>query len=297
MSIRIRDAHPDDKEAILAFAQHTRIWGDYVPRALEESPADDDGVLRVAEDEQGVVAALQHYRPLDATQVWLSGLRVRPDKQAQGLGRMLLQDAIRMARSERMLTLRYASEVTNDAIQRLSQEFNLRPRGTWLNFERNMDAAACAVGRTKGTLGETVAVLTPRDRLRALSLLHAAGRTLYVRDWAWRTLDDQALSRLIKEQRSYLVRSGVGGWSLAIATEHAGTEIEATVYGTDAACALALLEHLERLACSTHDGVRITVHLPQESNAAGLMASMVRRGEWRPIMEHALRVWELDLTV
>ena len=160
-----------------------------------------------------------------------------------------------------------------------------------------MDAAACAVGRSKGTLGEAVTVLGPRDRLRAISLMHAAGRSLYVEDWAWRFLDDQALSRLIKEQHSYLARSGMGGWSVALAAGEDAAEMEVTLYGTDAACALALLEHLQRLACNTHDGARLTVHVPQDSNAAGLMASLVRRGEWHPLMEHALRVWELDLTV
>ena len=120
---------------------------------------------------------------------------------------------------------------------------------------------------------------------------------MYVEDWAWRALDDQSLSHFIKDERGYLARSGMGGWSLALAAGSTGAAMEVTIYGTDAACALALLEHLQRLACNTDDGVRITVHLPQDSPAAGLIASLVRRGEWRPIMEHALRIWELDLTV
>ena len=128
MPIVIRDARPEDKESILAFTQHTWSWGDDVPRALDDWLGDEHGVLRVAEDEHGSVTAIQHYQPLDTTQVWLSGLRVHPDHQGRGLARALLEDAIRMARSERMLTLRYASEVTNEAIQRLSQEFDAAPR-------------------------------------------------------------------------------------------------------------------------------------------------------------------------
>lgn len=296
MSIKIRDARPDDKDAILALTRDIRTWGDHVQDSLDEWLTGDRGVLRVAEDTEGAVLAVQHYLPLDATQVWLSGLRVRRDMEGKGVAGSLLDDAIRMARAERMLVLRYAGEVTNEAIQRMGQERGLRPRETWLNFEREMDAAACAVGRSKGTLGETVTLLGPRDRLRALSLLHASGRTLYVEEWAWRALDDSAFSRLIKDQRCYLARSGVGGWSLALATGDTRTAMEVTIYGSDAACALALLEHLQRVACTTHDGVDLTVHLAQESSTAGLMASLVRRGEWRPILEHALRVWELDLT-
>jgi GNAT superfamily N-acetyltransferase len=297
MSIRIRDARPEDKDAIRAFTQDNRNWGDYVAGELDGWLKVNDGVLRVVEDDTGRIVAIQHYQTLNGTQVWLSGLRVRPDRRGQGLARALLDDAIRMARSERVLTLRYASEAVNDTMQRLSQEYHLRPRGTWLSFERRMDADACAIGRSRGTLDETVTPLGPRDRLRALSLLHTTGRTLYVQDWTWRSIDDHALSELIRDQRGYIVRSGMGGWSLALVGKQAEAEIEVTLYGTDAACALALLEHLQRMACATHDGVLMSVHAPQDSPAAGLLASLVGRGEWHPKTEQPLRVWELDLIV
>ena len=294
-SITLRDARSEDADVLCASAVSGRPPLDH-PAAATPHGAHDDGVLRVAVTHEGRVVGSQHYRHLDSTQGWLSGLRVDPEFRRQGVAGMLLADAIRMAQSERLLTLRYAGDATTEAVHRLSQAHHARPRGTWLSFERTLDASACEIGRAKHSLGQAATTLGQGDRLRALSLVHASGRSLYAENWAWRTLDAAAIASLIQDGHAFLARSGVGGWSLALLATHPEGEMEATLYGTDPVCAQAVLDHLKRTACASAEGADIIVHVPQDSPAAGLLGSLARRGEWRPVTDHALRVWEIELT-
>ncbi len=286
---------PEDRGAVLAFSQHTWPWGDYVPDSLDAWISDPETLLRVAVASGERVVALQRYECLNERECWLSSLRVHTQYRGMGIAALLLEDAIATAQAQGIRTLRYATEVANDAIQRLSQDHQLRPRGTWLSFQRRLDAAACEIGRGRRSLGETTSALGSEDRQRILSLLHAAGHTLYVVDWVWRDLDDTALSRLIEAKGVLFSRSGVGGWGLALVSRDSREAIEATLYGADAVCTNALLDHLQRQACESHVGAEMLIHVPQDSSAAGILAGLTRRGDWHSVLEHPLRIWELDL--
>jgi GNAT superfamily N-acetyltransferase len=296
-SITLRDARSEDADVLDAFATSARLPGDHPGVAARDSRTHDEGVVRVAVTAEDRVVGALHYRHLDSTQGWLSGMRVHPEFRRQGIAGMLLADAVRMAQSERLLTLRYSGDAMNEAVHRLSQAHHARPRGTWVSFERTLDASACELGRAKPSLGQAATVLGQGDRLRALSLVHASGRSLYAESWAWRSLDAAAIASLIQDGHAFFARSGVGGWSLALLATHPESEMEATLYGTDPVCAQAVLDHLKRTACASADGVDIIVHVPQDSPASGLLGSLARRGEWRPVTEHALRVWEIELTL
>jgi len=273
-----------------------RSAADHPGVASPRGQTHDDGVMRVAVTPEDRVVGAQYHRRLDSTQGWISDLRVDPEFRRRGIAEMLLDDAIRMAQSERLLTLRYAADATNEAVHRLSQAHHARPRGTWVSFERTMDASACELGRAKTSLGHAATALGQGDRLRVLSLVHASGRGLYADNWAWRTLDAAAIATLIQDGHAFFARSGVGGWSLALLAAHPASEMEATLYGTDPVCAQAVLDHLKRTACTSADGANIIIHVPQDSQAAGLLGSLARRGDWRPLKDHALRVWEIELT-
>lgn len=293
--ITLRDARPGDTDALDGAVAPQRVPGDHPTAIHDVRFARDEGLVRVAVSEDGRVVGAQHYRPLDSTQGWLSRLRVDPAFRHHGIAGMLVADAIQMARNEHLLTVRYAGDATNEAIRHLSQVHHARPRGSWVSFERTVDAAACEVGRSKPSLGQEASALSGEDRQRALSLVHASGSSLFVDSWTWRALDASAITSLIRDEHAFLARSGVGGWSLALLAAPLEATMEATLFGTDSVCTQAVLDHLKRLACASVDGVDILVHVPQDSPAAGLLGNLARRGDWRPVMEHALRVWEIDL--
>jgi hypothetical protein len=292
----VRDATEADRQALSGLH---RLW--YTHDEPDPPPTQDwldshDGVTRVALDAGAVVAASRVLH-VDRTQCWLEGIAVRTDHHDASTAGLMLRDAVNLARSDRMLTLRYATETLDETVHQMSLDLDLRPRGTWLDFKKTMDAAACSVARSKSELGSTTTIrLNPPDRPRVISLLHTGGRPLYVDGWVWRALDDATLAVLIEEGRAFFSRSGVGGWGLAVLGRRTSDSLEATIFGKDAACAQSLLEHLRTLACESMEGITLTLHATQDTPAAVLLASTARRGEWRPVSEHPVRVWEISLT-
>ena len=287
----IRDMRSEDKDAVLAYSQDTWEWGDYLPRVLDQWLLDPRSSIRLAATDLDEPIGSYRYTRLSESEGWLSGLRVRTDVRGQGVARLLLEDALALARRDGLRVIRYASEITNEAVYSLSRDTGFSPRGTWISFERVMDSAACALGRGKSALGET-APLGLSDKPRILSLLRSSGHHLYVNEWMWQALDDAALSHLVEQDRTFLARSGVGGWSIAVVGLRDERRLEVTLHGADSACTQSLIEFLKRMACDSPGGVTLTLHVQQNDPSANLLAALARRGEWRTIMEQPLRIWE-----
>lgn len=293
--IALRDMTSRDVDKIQDWVGTTWAWGMYSPVAFDEWLADPSSVVRVAVMPDGLIVGVQHYQRLDPHQCWLSGLRVHPEHRGKGIATRLLKDAIEIAQHDGLKVLRYATEAVHEVIHYLSGTIALEPRGTWLSFERSMDAATCGLRRTRQVLGAVMLPLSQADKVRALPLLLASGRHFYVHGWAWRTLDDAVLTLLIEQSRAFFSRSDLGGWSLSLLGTQDDSGLEATFYGTDAASVQTALEHVTQIACES-EGAAITIHVPQHGPAAGLMVDLARRGEWRHSVERALRIWECDLT-
>jgi GNAT superfamily N-acetyltransferase len=293
--IVVRDFREEDRPAVLSFSQHTWSWGDYLPRVLDQWLESPDGRVRVAQTPEGRTIGIQHYERLSPDESWLSGLRVDPDFRLQGVATLFLEDGLEAAAQDGVHTLRYASEVSNDPVQRLSQTRGLRPRGTWISLEKVLDEKACRLGRVKPPLQASTFPVQPGDRHRVLSLLHASGHSLYVHGWAWTDLDAEAVDGLIEGRRAFVSRSGFGGWGVAAIGVETEGQLEVTLLGPDVSCALALIHVIERRACQKEPGVALLAHVPQQDAGAVLLSSLARRGDWRPTLEHAVRIWEYDL--
>lgn len=293
--IMVRDFREQDREAILAFSRQTWSWGDYIPDALDGWLREPDGSVRVAETPDGRTIGVQHYEELPGGQSWLSGLRVHPDFRGQGVAGAFLDDGVETAQRHGMHALRFASEVNNEPIQTLSRKRGLRSRGTWLSFERILDEAACTIGRGKPPLQASTSSLSAAESARMMSVLHASGHALFPHEWAWKELNLEALERLRTTDGVLVSRSGMGGWGMVLITVQRPDRLEASLLGADVSCALALLHVVQRRACEGEPGISVLVHTPQADAAAVLLATLARRGDWHPKMEHPLRIWEVSL--
>jgi GNAT superfamily N-acetyltransferase len=293
--ISLRDMTPDDAPLIREWVGKTWAWGDYRPVAFEQWLGDPCSVVRVAVLWGKRIVGVQHYQRLDADQCWLSSLRVHPDYRRKGVASYLLRDAVHIAQCDGLKVLRYATEAVNEVIHYLSETLKLEPRGTWLSFERTMDPLHCAARRLHPSLNERTRPLSPADKIRVLPILQASGCHFYVKGWAWRSLDDAMVTSLIEQDKAFLTRSDLGGWGLALLGHQDEAGVEATLYGTDAACVQTTLDYVTLIACRS-EGVSLSIHVPQHGPAAGLMVDLARRGEWRHAHEQALRIWEYDLT-
>lgn len=113
-TLEIRPAQPEDREAVLAFCQHTWEWGDYIEYIWDEWLHDKQGVLFIATlDNQPVGVA--HLTMLTSTEAWLEGLRVDPVHRHHGIATALQQAMLVEAMRRNATVARLMTEATNTA--------------------------------------------------------------------------------------------------------------------------------------------------------------------------------------
>jgi GNAT superfamily N-acetyltransferase len=113
-ALELRPATPEDREAVLAFCQHTWKWGDYIEYVWDEWLHDKQGVLLVATfDHQPV--GIAHLQMLTATEAWLEGLRVDPAHRHHGIATALQQTMLAEAMRRGATVARLMTESTNTA--------------------------------------------------------------------------------------------------------------------------------------------------------------------------------------
>ncbi len=118
----IRRAQPEDREGVFSFC--ARIWEgeDYVPSVWDDWLADENGVLLVAAA-NGRPVGLAHVALLSEEDAWLQGVRVAPEEQRQGIGRLLVSRALVAARERGALVVRMMTDPSNAASHGLFARF------------------------------------------------------------------------------------------------------------------------------------------------------------------------------
>lgn len=91
--IEVRQARPEDREAVLTFCHDTWEWSSYIEHAWHEWLTDPNGCLFVATVD-GHLAGVEHVSMVTKTDAWLEGLHVDPQFRQQGVARALNDAAL-----------------------------------------------------------------------------------------------------------------------------------------------------------------------------------------------------------
>lgn len=139
----IRPARLADRAGLEAIAARTWDGRDYLPRVFEAWVGDPHGefyvgLLAGAEGDEHVVGAGKITR-LGSGEWWLEGLRVHPDFQRRGLGRLLhqygLRRALALAASDADPVLRLATDAYNESVHKVAAETGFVLVGRYLRYE------------------------------------------------------------------------------------------------------------------------------------------------------------------
>ncbi len=238
-SLIIRPAHAEDREAVLAFTTNTWDWGDYIAYVWDTWLADPQGELTVAEL-AGSVVGLTMSTFLCPGEGWLQGLRVHPDHRRLGLARRLTSYQLDLMRRWRVPVVRLAVHSPNAASQTHVAHTGFRRLGTFIVFERDVDASASLDESTAQPVpaGETDRVW---DAVRS-SATFAAAAGLWATGWAWQTLTHDKLAAAIAAGSVLGVRSPSGPWE-GVAISYLDDDTLHTAYVDGDAAALAALAH------------------------------------------------------
>ncbi|NOZ06198.1 MAG: GNAT family N-acetyltransferase [Chloroflexi bacterium] len=190
----VRPARPEDKEAVLAFCEHTwDEFGDYIADVWDEWLADVTGAFLVGEL-HGKPVAIGKVTALGPGEIWLEGLRVAPEVRKSGVANAYMAGQRQYLARLRPRVLRLATGVHNAAVHHIMDRSNFRRVATPLCFRGRADESI--VAPAPQTLGpeEGPAVMALLER----SEVFAAGHRLCAVGWRWPALTPARLAEHLR---------------------------------------------------------------------------------------------------
>lgn len=220
--IEIRQARPEDREAVLAFCAHTWEWGDYIDDVWDEWLRDPTGLLLVALFD-GTPVGILHIRMLSEADVWLEGMRVDPAYRNQGIARQLNLEASAEAMRRGATTVRLLTESTNAASIHMVERLHFRRAGVFAPY-----TATPVTSIPRHNVGlEELTLATSKDLdeittyLNVSNIFPAAGGIYYAGFTGYR-ISDKLLAEKVQARQIYLLRRWERLDGLAIAEPREG---------------------------------------------------------------------------
>lgn len=199
-ALKLRDARPADKRAVLAFTRRT--WGDYgdfVPRVWGAWIADRCGRLIVAELD-GVPVGMAKITDFGKGEIWLEGLRVDPKHRGKGIARAINVEVLRTLRRMKPRAVRYCTGRTNWGSRHIGRRFGFEI-AAWMRYYW----VKTRPGKVRGELAgpreaaEIYAFMRASKFIRMTSGLVAEG-------WIFRELTPQLVASYIRQKRVMVIR-------------------------------------------------------------------------------------------
>ena len=210
-NIEVRSARIEDKDAVVAFCQHTFSWGDYIGEVFDDWVNNVKGVLLVALIDQHPVGIL-HELFLGNGVTWLEGMRVHPDYRRQKIGTQLDSAARQAAREHGLRLARLVTSMKNipaqktlatEGYHRVAQfnEWETEPAPEDFSFLRRA---------TENDIPEILALWGDSE------IRQASQGVIPDRHWHWREIDAAYLREQIAADQ---VRVCSGGFVIVAALE------------------------------------------------------------------------------
>lgn len=197
--VTLRAARPEDKPAVLAFCQRASEEGDYLAFVWDTWLADPSGTLLVGE-QAGQPVAVARLRMVAEGEGWLEGLRVDPEHQRHGIGRLMVGGVMDAARARGAWVVRLFTSAGNLPAQGLFGQTGFEQVALFIMYEAEAAEGAAAEAVAAGG---TLRAARPDERdalwgfLRASNLVPLNGGLL-VEGWTARSLTPQLLQERLE---------------------------------------------------------------------------------------------------
>ncbi len=204
--LEVRPAHPEDREAVLAFCTQTWEWGDYIEYVWDEWLNDPQGKLFVAVID-GQPVGVTNIRMLNKTEVWFEGMRIDPTFGQRGIASALFNAQLTEAKQRGATTIRLITESTNTAAIRLLERSAMNRVGAYAIYR----AEAATIPTKRSYALETPVLATPADLSDIIDYLNTSNifpaiGGLYYQGFTAYTITDTLLLEKITAQQLYILR-------------------------------------------------------------------------------------------
>lgn len=120
--VLLRDALPEDKQAVIAFCSRTwRHYGDFIPRVWDRWIAEKSGRLIVAEVD-GRPVGIAKITDLGQGEIWLEGLRVHRNWRRKGIATRITEEILRTIKRLEPKAVRYCTAASNKVSRRIGEK-------------------------------------------------------------------------------------------------------------------------------------------------------------------------------
>jgi GNAT superfamily N-acetyltransferase len=203
-----------DKKEVLRFCTNTFEWGDYIEQVWDVWYSDPNGYLIVAEEDNGVIAAVSHaYLCPNRNSVWLEGIRVNPDFRRRSIGTELIKKMVQYGKEQGAKEAGAIVSVNNVASQAMMEKNGFVVTSRW---------SYCGTSKVyQKTESDQVGTATLKDKeiiysyLKQSQIFRAAAEN-YVDFWRWYHLNLRSgiLENLIDNKKVIVMgidHSKIGG--------------------------------------------------------------------------------------
>jgi len=179
-----RKAIRSDKKPVLEFCKNTFSWGDYISQVWDHWL--NEGNLFVITRNQKPVA-LCHASMLKKNQVWIEGIRVKPEFRKKGLASKLIKNSESIGKKNSCKVSKMLIETNNKKSLSLAKK---------LNYIREKKLYLFSVVPKRVKFSTNVKFLKSGNKVSDLLL-----ETSFVSSWRWIPLNLSNISSLIKQKR------------------------------------------------------------------------------------------------
>jgi GNAT superfamily N-acetyltransferase len=181
MSLEIRPALSQDREAIVAISAHIWEGHDYIPRRWEEWLHDPAGPMIVGVLD-GLPVGVSKITLQSPEEAWLAGARVHPDYRGQGIATRMLEYTLRWLDERNVSVTRFTTASVNTPVHHMAASFD---------FERVLSVQHFTCSLEQGNPSQKPRSLpfqlqgTAWKLFRESAFLHAT-RGLFGIGWTWK---------------------------------------------------------------------------------------------------------------
>ncbi len=206
--ITIRPARRSDKDEILRFCINTFSWGDYIDRVWDYWYTEKNGQLFVVESDGGEKIAMSHVAICpEGKDVWLEGVRVRPDHRRSYIATRLLTKMLEYGRRKGARQASAIVSTTNFASQSMMEKSGFKIVSKWMYYSA-VDTPRHQESNARIANADNIGDIW--QYLQQSKIYRLSGKR-YVNSWRWYELDHRALLNFAKEERVIVTGRPIDG--------------------------------------------------------------------------------------
>jgi GNAT superfamily N-acetyltransferase len=205
LEVRVRAARPEDKAPLMSFIKD--VWGghDYIPHVWEEWLRDRTGRMFVVEAD-GVPVGMNRVKFLEDGSAWFEGARVHPDFRGRGLGSMLGENSMEVAKKRGVAVFRLTSGSRNHPAHRQIARIKFEEASRFSAYEPPESMKLRSTGEATKVTG---AELREAGRLMRASREFSLGTGVFWHNWSAAALNPKVVRSLVDEGAVWRVGKAV----------------------------------------------------------------------------------------